>query len=57
MAAGWYRGPAWRPGVLACEQALQRFTRADDRQVFVIFPEWVDGFAGPQQQISEDDVR
>ncbi|MBD3657132.1 MULTISPECIES: hypothetical protein [Marinobacter] len=57
MAAGWYRGPAWRSGALACEQALQRLSRADDRQVFVIFPEWVDGFAGPQQQISEDDVQ
>ncbi|PHQ27354.1 hypothetical protein CLH62_07225 [Marinobacter guineae] len=53
-AAGWYRRAGWNNGAKACEQALARKQRLDDPQIFVIFPEWVNGFALPDSQYSED---
>lgn len=46
-AAGWYRQDGWSQGAEACEQALARRQRVEDPQMFVIFPEWVFGFALP----------
>lgn len=54
MAAGWYRQAGWNHTVVACEQALAELQRADDRQRFAIFPEWVYGFALPDRQTSKD---
>lgn len=54
MAAGWYRKAGWNHTVEACEQALATLKRADDRQKFAIFPEWVYGFALPDRQTSKD---
>lgn len=53
-AAGWYRQAGWGRAVTACEKALVRTQRADDPQMFRIFPEWVYGFAVPNSQYSED---
>jgi hypothetical protein len=53
-AAGWYRQAGWERVAKACEQALARTQRADDPQMFRIFPEWVYGFAVPDSQYSED---
>lgn len=54
MAAGWYRQAGWNHAAVACEQALAKLKRADDRQRFAIFPEWVYGFALPDSQTSKD---
>lgn len=56
-AAGWYRRAGWNQSVKACEQALAQIERADDPQMFAIFPEWVSGFARPETETSEDVVR
>ncbi|WP_449284471.1 PhnD/SsuA/transferrin family substrate-binding protein [Marinobacter sp. PE14] len=56
-AAAWYRQAAWSQAALACEQALLRLQREDDSQIFVIFPEWVFGFALPERQYSEDSMQ
>lgn len=57
VAGGWYRGAGWKESALGCEKALLELTRSDDRQVFVVFPEWVHGFARPDSQNSEDVVQ
>jgi hypothetical protein len=56
-AAGWYRRAGWSRAAKACEQALARKQRSDDPQMFVIFPEWVNGFALPDSQTSEDSTQ
>ncbi|WP_417567594.1 PhnD/SsuA/transferrin family substrate-binding protein [Marinobacter sp.] len=56
-AAGWYRRAGWSRAAKACEQALARKQRSDDPQIFVIFPEWVNGFALPDSQNSEDSMQ
>lgn len=45
LAAGWYRRAGWDESAIACEQALVRRQRTEDRQAFTAFPEWVTGFA------------
>ncbi|MFC4259268.1 PhnD/SsuA/transferrin family substrate-binding protein [Marinobacter lacisalsi] len=54
IAGGWYRRAGWNNAVAACEQALARRQRDDDRQAFAAFPEWVAGFARHDSQNSED---
>lgn len=56
-AAGWYRRAGWNQSVKACEQALAQIERADDPQMFAIFPAWVYGFARPDSQTSEDMIQ
>ena len=56
-AAGWFRQAGWNPAAEACEQALARRQRSDDPQMFVIFPEWVFGFALPDSQYSKDSMQ
>lgn len=50
MVAGWYREGGWIRAAEACEHALAQRQRSDDPQMFVIFPEWVFGFALPNRQ-------
>jgi hypothetical protein len=54
LAAGWYRHSGWTDAATACEQALVRRRRENDRQAFAAFPEWVAGFARYDSQNSED---
>ncbi|PHS49503.1 MAG: hypothetical protein COB05_02120 [Marinobacter sp.] len=56
-AAGWYRQAGWGQAAMVCERALLSLQREDDSQTFVIFPEWVFGFALPDKQFSEDSVQ
>lgn len=53
-AAGWYRRSGWSQAAVACEKALVGLQRTDDPQMFMIFPQWVYGFALPDSQTSED---
>jgi len=49
-SVGWYRGNGWSEQALACEEALGNLRRADDKQAFEVFPEWVHGFARTDDQ-------
>ncbi|MCG7198555.1 phosphate/phosphite/phosphonate ABC transporter substrate-binding protein [Marinobacter pelagius] len=53
-AGGWYRGAGWNRSALACEEVLAGLTRRGDRQIFMVFPEWVHGFARPERLNSEE---
>ncbi|HSH14170.1 MAG TPA: hypothetical protein VLA15_10485 [Desulfurivibrionaceae bacterium] len=54
QAGGWYRGAGWNRSALVCEEVLAGLTRSGDRQIFVVFPEWVYGFTRPERLNSEE---
>ncbi len=53
-AGGWYRGEGWNMSALLCEDALAGLTRSGDRQIFMVFPEWVHGFSRLDRLDSEE---